>query len=85
MSLSSFNAFALTRSEMKNVRGGDGYCSCSYVNQKDGRTMSIEYSTSGNSCSSPTAGSAFVTMQSPNGTSTSYYISSNKAAGICNR
>lgn len=30
MSLSSFNPFALTRSEMKNVVGGDGFrCWCS--------------------------------------------------------
>jgi hypothetical protein len=83
--MSVFSSFALTRSEMKNVRGGDGYCSCSYVNQKDGRTVNIEYSTSGNSCSSPTAGSAFVTVKQANGSSTSYYISSNKAANICTR
>jgi len=80
MNLSSFSAFALTREEMKNVVGGSVYCGC--TRNKSGASISIEYYSSTDYCSNPSAGAASATY-SYKGKSTSVYMTSSQAASFC--
>ncbi len=80
MSMSSFSVFALTRSEMKNVVGGDYYCSCSVTNSS-GNTMNIEYTAQG-SCASSSSGVAYYSYQK-NGVTYSGYIPITSVSSSC--
>lgn len=79
MSLSSFNPFALTRSEMKSIKGGQ-FCSCSL--QGDKNSAYFEYWASTGDCANPGSGTALYYHYN-NGTKQSSYVDAGHAANAC--
>ena len=75
--LARFADAALTRSEMKNVKGGTRTCSC---NTKQG--VSFSFATLGDTCASPTSGLAYYEF-TKNGKQYSGYVDNTFAASSC--